>query len=367
MFECTEIEWERLLPKLPAAHFLQSSNWAAIKAKIGWQPNYLVWKNDGGQVLAGACVLERSLKAGFLPLHISIQYVPKGPLLDWNDQQLAETVLHDLAEFAHKHGTIFIKIDPDVILENQMSPDSGLEYTKSAQEIVTMLSNLGWRFSDDQIQFQNTVWLNLDQEEETILEKMKQKTRYNIRLAEKKGVKVRVAALDEYPIIYKLYAETSIRDNFVIRSAEYYLDLWEKFSKLGICEILIAEFEGEPIAGLVIYYFAEKAFYIYGMSSNQQRNLMPTYLIQWEAIKRARQNGKKIYDLWGAPGNIDESDPMWGVYRFKLGLGGSLVRMIGAWDFPASKLAYYLYQKVLPQILKIMRKVGRKKTQLSIE
>jgi len=367
MYECDENEWRVILPTLPDPHFLQSSEWAKVKINSGWASTYKVWKSSNGSIVGGAMILEKRLNLSVLPMKISIQYIPKGPLLNWNNSDLVEIVLQDISFQSKQRKVIFTKMDPDIIIENQMIPSLNNNEHLNSEKILSHLKRVGWHFSDDQIQFQNTVWVDLEQNEEKILANMKQKSRYNIRLAEKKGVKIRVAKIDEYPIIYNLYAETSLRDNFIIRSKNYYLELWKTFTEAGICEILIAEYEDIPIAGLVIYYFGNRAYYIYGMSSNKHRNLMSTYLIQWEAINRAKQKGMKVYDLWGAPAKLDESDPMWGVYRFKLGLGGSLIRTIGAWDYTSRKNLYVLYQKILPKILDVFRFFGRMKTQQSIE
>ncbi len=182
-----------------------------------------------------------------------------------------------------------------------------------------------------------------------MLARMKQKTRYNVRLAEKKGVVLRIGTQSDLPLLYKMYAETSVRDGFVIRDEGYYRTVWETFmqpnvetfqrSNVPTCEPLIAEVDGEPVAAIFVFYFAGRAYYVYGMSRNAHREKMPTYLLQWEAMKRARARGCTVYDLWGAPEVFDESDSMWGVYRFKEGLGGQVVRTLGAWDFaPSSTL-----------------------------
>lgn len=195
---------------------------------------------------------------------------------------------------------------------------------------------------------------------------MKQKTRYNIRLAERKGVKIRNATKKELGQIYEMYARTSLRDGFTIRSKDYYLMVWEKFMDAGMCEILIAEVEQQMVAGLVLFLFEDKAYYVYGMSGELYRNYMPTYLLQYEAIKRAKSRGCNVYDLWGAPDNFSKSDPMWGVFRFKKGLGGEVVSTLGAWDFPVRPLQMKLFQIILPKILEKMRKIGNRKTSESV-
>jgi len=195
---------------------------------------------------------------------------------------------------------------------------------------------------------------------------MKQKTRYNIRLAEKKSITVRQAVKNELPQLYKIYAETSIRDNFVIRPEEYYLHVWNTFRDAGMAFPLAAEFEHEIIAGLILFIFGKRAWYLYGMSSEQHREKMPNYLLQWEAIRFAKRKGCLTYDLWGAPDKFDESDNMQGVYRFKEGLGGTTTRFIGAWDYTDRPNLYNLYSNLLPRILTVMRRQGKNQTRREI-
>jgi len=174
------------------------------------------------------------------------------------------------------------------------------------------------------------------------------------------------------PVLYKMYAETSTRDGFVIRDEGYYKTVWELFMagnqspvsspQSPICEPLIAEVDGEPVAAIFVFYFAGHAYYVYGMSRNVHREKMPTYLLQWEAMKRAKAKGCTAYDLWGAPEVFDESDSMWGVYRFKEGLGGKVVRTLGAYDFAPSPLWYKMYSEVIPRVLDVMRSRGKSKT-----
>jgi peptidoglycan pentaglycine glycine transferase (the first glycine) len=191
---------------------------------------------------------------------------------------------------------------------------------------------------------------------------MKQKTRYNIHLAERKGVHIRTGTVVDFPLLYNMYAETSLRDGFVIRDRAYYEHTWGVFLNDGLVDILIAEVEGQPVAAIMVFRFAKKAWYLYGMSRDLHREKMPNYLLQWEAIRRARAEGCLVYDLWGAPDHFDETDGMWGVFRFKEGLGGSIVRTPGAWDYPALPWLYRLYTQTLPRLLGLMRRQGKART-----
>ena len=375
--------WNDLISQLPDPHFLQTYEWGQVKAKYGWKPIYLVWDlarnmkevRDSanlaslrGTPVAAALLLKRQILRRGIGARLSILYSPKGPLLDWSNQALRTRVLTDLQSLASKHGAIFLKIDPDVVAGTGV-PSSAEEVVDSnGQIILAELQRRGWGYSSDQIQFKNTIWVDLNPPEEQLLARMKQKTRYNIRLAEKKGVTLRVGTKEDFPLLYRMYAETSVRDGFVIRDEGYYRTVWELFmhSNDPSCEPLIADVAGEPVAAIFVFYFAGRAYYVYGMSRDLHREKMPAYLLQWEAMKRAKAKGCSVYDLWGAPDTFDESDPMWGVYRFKEGLGGRVVRTLGAWDFAARPLWYKMYSEMIPRLLDIMRSRGKTKTKQSL-
>jgi peptidoglycan pentaglycine glycine transferase (the first glycine) len=380
--------WNQLISNLPNPHFLQTYEWGQVKSQYGWTPFYAVWTDDGklhistslqlpitNPPVAAALVLKKQVLNRGFAARLSILYAPKGPLLNWEDTALRRRVLDDLQAFAKKQGAIFLKIDPDVALGRGVSDSEGEIKENSGQITAVELARRGWIYSSDQIQFRNTVLVDLSASEEEMLARMKPKTRYNIRLSEKKGVSVRVGTLEDLPQLYKMYAETSVRDGFVIRDEGYYMTVWKLFMSnverltfnLPACIPLIAEVENEPIAAIFLFMFAGRAYYVYGMSRSIHREKMPTYLLQWEAMKRAKASGCSAYDLWGAPEVFDESDSMWGVYRFKEGLGGEVVRTLGAYDFAPTKLWYKLYAEVMPRLLDVMRSRGKEKTKQGLE
>jgi lipid II:glycine glycyltransferase (peptidoglycan interpeptide bridge formation enzyme) len=201
--------------------------------------------------------------------------------------------------------------------------------------------------------------IDLTQEEDDLLDHMKAKTRYNLRLTNRRGVRVRLGTDIDLAAFYRLYAETSQRDGFLIRPAAYYLDVWTQFLCAGRALLLLAEVEDEPIAGLILFHFAQTAWYMYGASSDQHRNLMPNYLLQWEAIRLAKQLGCTQYDMWGAPDRLDAGDPMWGVYRFKIGFGGETLRGMGAFDYAPWPRLYWAYTVAMPRVLARMRRRHR--------
>ena len=370
-----------MISSLPGAHFMQTSQWAAIKAHTGWTPVYRTWASQGHpeerfsidewadppvKPVAAALILQRTVSLGGFSPRLRILYVPKGPLLDWGNTTLRNQVLKDIKFFARRQGAIFVKIDPDLILGKGM-PGSGEDLiNQTGQSVVTELQNQGWHLSDEQVQFRNTLLIDLKIPQDEILAQMKQKTRYNVRLAKRKGVTVRTGNEEDLKMLYRMYAETSIRDGFVIRSEEYYYKTWQTFIQVGQAEALIAEVEGEPVAAIIVFYSAHKAWYVYGMSREIHREKMPNYLLQWQAIQNAQSRGCDTYDLWGAPNNFVETDPLWNVYRFKEGLGGSIVRHIGAWDLPIRPTIYKLYTKILPQFLNLLRQKGKADTRKSV-
>jgi lipid II:glycine glycyltransferase (peptidoglycan interpeptide bridge formation enzyme) len=200
-----------------------------------------------------------------------------------------------------------------------------------------------------------------------LLAGMKQKTRYNLRLAERRGVRVRTGGLSDLDLLYRLYAETAVRDGFVIRPPAYYREAWGRFIEAGLAQPLLAEVEGEPIGAVIVYRYGRTAWYLYGMSREAHRDKMPNHLLQWHAIQWAQAQGCTVYDFWGAPDEFVESDPLWGVWKFKEGFGGQVVRGLGAWDYAPNPALYRLYSTVLPRLLSLMRRRGRRRTQASLE
>jgi peptidoglycan pentaglycine glycine transferase (the first glycine) len=359
-------EWNVILAGLPEPHLLQTWEWAEVKQKYGWTPRTVVWKDERGLINACALVLEKRVNIGGFSAGFSILYAPRGPVLDWTNQPLREEVVVDLMNLAKKHRAIFIKIDPEILVGTGIPGTENATNSVDGQTIVEELAAKGWVFSQDQIQFRNTALLDLTGSEEGWLDRMHQKTRYNLRLAQKKGVSIRKGGATDLPLLYRMYAETSLRDGFVIRDPQYYQTLWQTFMDSGMAEPLIAEVDDQPVAGLILFHYGRRAWYLYGMSRDIHREKMPNYLLQWEAMKTARDRGCTTYDLWGAPDTFNEKDSMYGVFRFKDGLGAKVIRSAGAWDFTSRPLFYRLYTEILPRILNVLRRRGKEATRQQI-
>lgn len=344
--------WRQALNELPNPHPLQSWAWGHFKARWGWQTTPLLLqvhdRPEAHKPLAAAMLLKRQLpKSPF-----SILYVPKGPVLDYNDGALRRVALAQLEQIARLEKAIFVKIDPDVVrswgLEDERRSPIGAKF-------VTELQGRGWRFSDDQIQFRNTVELDLTRSEDDLLTAMKQKTRYNIRLAGRKEIAVRPGTDEDFENIAIMYQTTAARDGFAVRPVAYYLDAWRTLYAAGLAQPLLAEFQGQPLAAVIVVRYGRRAIYMYGASTDLERRRMPNYLLQWEAIRWAKAQGCEVYDFWGAPDEFVESDSLWGVWRFKAGFKGQVVHHIGAWDYPNRPFWYWVYTTVMPRYLDFLR------------
>ena len=361
------LTWNRLVAGLGGGHLLQSWEWGQLKSKYGWQAERLVWHDHDRNPRAAAQVLRRAISFPGLGDRLAVLYCPRGPILDWSQQGLRQLVLTDLATLAVERGVISIKIDPDLPLGYSIPGEKESKEDPLGKAAVEDLLATGWRESAEQIQFRNTLTLDLTLSEDDLLAGMKQKTRYNIRLASRRGVRVRRGGQDDFDLLYRMYAETSVRDGFAIRKPEYYQDAWSAFINAGLAQPFMALVEDEPVAALIVYRFGEVATYMYGMSRPSHREKMPNHLLQWEAILWAKEHGCTTYDFWGAPDQLDANDPMWGVYRFKTGFGARFVRTLGAWDFPVHPIPYGLYTIVKPRLMSILRFKGRAQTRRHLD
>ncbi|HMK09157.1 MAG TPA: peptidoglycan bridge formation glycyltransferase FemA/FemB family protein, partial [Anaerolineales bacterium] len=279
-------------------------------------------------------------------------YCPRGPVLEWDDAPLAERVLRDLAALSSGPRIVMIKIEPD----------AGATAAGEA-----CLQQTGWRRSASPVQFNATMVLDVQRTDDELLAEMKPKTRYNIRLSEKHGVVVRPGGPQDFDRLYALYAETSVRDGFVIRPREYYLRAWGDFVSAGLAQPFLAEVEGRAVAGLIAYRHGRRAWYLYGMSAAEHRQAMPNHALQWAAIRWARQAGCQVYDFWGAPETPDPADPLWGLYRFKEGFGARHVRLLGSWEATARPRLAWLSTIALPRLLSWTRRRQQHRTRRLVD
>ncbi len=345
--------WDSALVQFPAAHLLQSWAWGDFKhLTTGWTPLRLAFKR-GGHIMAMASIGIR--KAG--PL--TVMYAPKGPILDPADADVSREVLAALEQLARQYRAIALKIDPDIPLATGVPGEADDSPNPHGSAWAAMVQERGWRYSSEQIQFKNSIVIDLTPDEDALIMRLSQSTRRKVRVAEREGVTIRAAAESDVPMLYDLYTETGARDGFLVRPREYYERAWRDFMRDGLCHPLIAEVDGQPVSHVVLYKFGQTVWYFYGASRDIHRDKMPNYLLQWEAMRWAKSQGCTRYDLWGAPDIFDDSDSMWGVYQFKRGFRGTVMRTGGAWDYAPNALAYAAFTQVLPRARALIRRIRR--------
>jgi peptidoglycan pentaglycine glycine transferase (the first glycine) len=278
---------------------------------------------------SGAYSAQMLIKTG--PFGVKLGYVPKGPLGKMDGQ-----FLNEILRIAREKGCFTLTMEQD-------------SWEGSQEEIPTGFTTEPGR----NIQPQRTILVSLTGSEEDWLSRMKQTTRYNIRLAEKKDVKV--TETDDIELFFDLMLTTGARDGFGIHTCAYYQKVYDCFHPQGECVVLVATFEERPLGAILALAIGKRAWYVYGASNDQERNRMPTYLLQWEAMRWAASKGCETYDLWGIPDEDEEdletqfetrSDGLWGVYRFKRGFGGEVQRSVQAVDFVINPMLYRIYRKL---------------------
>jgi lipid II:glycine glycyltransferase (peptidoglycan interpeptide bridge formation enzyme) len=349
-------DWNRFLSQHPNAHLLQTGEWGELKSAFGWKSARVITGNVGVQILFRK-----------LPLGFTVGYIPKGPVCNDPLSAITDYFWKEIDLVCKHNRAIFCKLEIDS-WETETMPLEALGWSLSFGQasiarilyktrmplsiIVGSLVKHEWIMSLHNIQPPRTIVIDILGSDEEILAKMKQKTRYNIRLAEKKDVTVRV--WDDIESFHKMMLVTGGRDGFGIHSLEYYQRAYEMFHPKGLAEILVAEYDGKPLAALFVARNGHRAYYLYGASTDEERNRMPTYLLQWEAIKWAKACGCEEYDLWGVPDEDEATleadfeschDGLWGVYRFKRGFGGELKRAAQALDRVYNSLLYWAYLK----------------------
>ncbi len=323
------------------SHFLQTPAWAGVKEAWDWRG---ILACEGEQIVGAVSVLIR-----YLPMGFSLMYAPRGPVCDRNDPYVLACLLSGVDELAVAVKALEFLTDPD-----ERSSNEGFR--------ECMLNWGFWEREDagfDNVQAQHVFRLYLrGKTEDSVFADFCQKTRYNIRVAMRKGVRIRIypgecgipeQELDAFDYLMR---ETGERDHFVPRTKDYYRKV---FSSLGLESVLFMAYLGDaPIAGTIGVYSGGKGWYLYGASSNEHRNVMPNYLLQWEMVKMAIEKHCVFYDFRGVPGELTEDNPLFGLYRFKKGFGGTYTKFTGlfvkryrpglAWCF---EVALGLFRKLL--------------------
>jgi lipid II:glycine glycyltransferase (peptidoglycan interpeptide bridge formation enzyme) len=322
--------WNEFLGAYPQTHFLQTGEWGELKSGFGWRPVRLVVGESGAQILFRS-----------LPLGLTLGYIGKAAAQQIQPKD-ADGFWSEVDALCRRRRAILCKSEPDLWVDHGHSalPEAVLRPGNATAVVASAHS----------VQPRRTITVDLGRDEGQVLATMKQKCRYNIRLAEKKGVVVR--PWRDVPAFHEMLVTTGRRDGFAVHSTGYYQRAYELFHPTGMCELLAAEFEGRPLAALMVFARGHRAWYVYGGSTDRERERMPNYLLQWEAMRWARGRGCEEYDLWGVPdedesileaGFEERQGGLWGVYRFKRGFGGTVRRAAQAVDRIYDPLLYRAY------------------------
>jgi lipid II:glycine glycyltransferase (peptidoglycan interpeptide bridge formation enzyme) len=314
------------------AELLQTGFWGEFKGQFGWRP--LAFNVSG---LAPVLFLQRTLPGG-----ASLIYVPFGPALTGPPADPAGFLVQfvQAARSRLPAGVVFVRFDLPWYLVgegNHPHPLKQGSYGKGLLKKAAMT-----------IQPISTVLLDIRPDEEPILARMHHKTRYNLKLAFKKGVEVVEAGGEQLPLWYELSQETKERDKITIHALAYYQTLFKLANQPNTPQVklLFAQVGEEKVAGIIVAFWGKRAYYLYGASSNRHRNLMPNHALQWRAIQLARAAGCETYDFCGIPPANDPDEAMFGLYRFKTGFGGEIINRYGCYDVVVQPWLYACYNGV---------------------
>ncbi len=329
-------EYEAFVQSCPKCNFSQSTMWA--KVKTDWDFEAVIVRDKNGNIEGTIAVLIR-----FVPVFkAKMLYSPRGPVCDIHNADVMKRLFDGVNAIAKKHKAYIFKIDPDV-----KSDDT--EFANICKNLGLTMPSQSKNFEGIQPRYVFRLYLDGRNEEE-LLASFHQKTRYNIRVALKKGVEVKIEDTSKVEEFYNIMLETGIRDNFVIRNAAYFKRLLESLGDHA--RLYMAYLDGRAIAGTIAIHYGDKVWYLYGASSDSYRNVMPNYLLQYEMIKWAVEKNCRVYDFRGVSGDISEDNPLYGLYRFKKGFNGEFTEFIGEMSI--------IYRPMLNSFLKVAEKSYRR-------
>jgi len=320
--------WDGFLKESPSGSFLQSFAWGEFQQSLGRKIFRLQAKDQRDTVWAQALVIEMllPLKQKLLYSPLPLVFNPKAKVLE--QQSLWQLILEEIRKLNQNH--LLFRIDP---LEER------------APFFAQAYKNLGFSPSKKHLQPRDSLVLDLTQSESDLLSGMKPKTRYNIRLAKKKGIEIKEARTDEeINTFLRLLEETARRESFKPHPPSYYKKQLELFLPQGLEKLFLAYFRREPLSAILVSFFGQRATYLHGGSSRKHKELMAPYLLQWEAIREAKKLNCRLYDLWGVAPGRDEKHPWAGITRFKLGFGGKVVSYLPAQELPLQPFRYRIYK-----------------------
>ncbi len=311
-------EYEAFISTHPGGQFTQSVNWQKVKSNWGFEA--IASRDKEGKIVGGMSVLIQKIPF----IGTSFLYAPRGPVCDLHDRDVLEDLKAGVDALARKYNAHAFKMDPDVLFSDQT-------FQGIARSMGFTQSYGPDGFEGIQARFNYRLYLNGRTEEE-LFANLTQKTRYNCRLAMKKGVEIRVVGQEYLDDFVRIMETTGARDGFNTRPKAYFARMLDALGEH--VRMYMGFYEGQPICGAITTNYAGKTCYVYGASDNVYRNVMPNYLIQWEMIKWAVETGCTVYDFQGISGDLENEDGhMYGLYRFKRGFNGQVDELAGEFDY----------------------------------
>lgn len=322
-------------------HMMQTSAWGLVKKEWSWTG--FICRDESGNIKGTCGVIIR--KMPMMPF--KMMYAPRGPVCDLDDEETVNALLSAICEFGRKNGAYTFKIDTDTPVTNTKYIDllkkRGFVFKEANKDFNTIQSRYIFR-------------LNIaEKSEDDIMASFHPKTRYNTRLAVRKGITVEVKGKEACKDFHKLMVITGERDAFATRDISYFERIFDAFG--DDAKIAFAYLDGTPVAGILNIFCGDKEWYVYGASSNEYRNYMPTYLLQWEMIKHAINHGCRYYDLRG--GYPDEKNPLHGIFKFKKGFCPEYTEFMGEADLILDKKGYVAVEAA-QKLVKSTRKLRAK-------
>ena len=330
--------------KRPGSEFLQSWEWGAFQKKLGRKVWYFGIKNES-QMIAQALVVKHNL-----PLCKSYFYCPRGPIIPASGDsksKILELLIKEIKEIAKGENAIFWRMEPlnKDVLSKVYPVKSFTESKRKSLILFNRVNSLKFRVvAVRPVQPSKTLILDFKKSEPDLLSQMHSKTRYNIRLAQKHGVKVFKSNEEKYLNIFlNLLHQTSEREKIKSYPDNYYKKLLNSESKSAcagrFASLYLAEYQNRILAAHLLIFFNHTATYVHGASSREHKEVMAPYLLHWHTIQQAKKENIYFYDFWG----IDKKK--WpGLTRFKTGFNGEKIVYPGTFDIPLSKIWYYLYK-----------------------
>ena len=322
-------EYKKFLESHDRCNFQQSLEWGNVKTS--WKNEVVLTKDANGKITGAISVLIRKI-----PVFGNFMYVSRGPICDIHDEKILKELTDGLKELAKKYKAFTLRMEPDIKSNDE-------EFKNLVRKLGFKINDTGKKFSDG-VQPRYVFRLDIKgKTEEEIFAEFHQKTRYNVRLAGKKGIEIREGTREDLKDFHKIMMVTGKRDDFMIRPLEYFEKMYDCLAPNHL-KLMMAYYEGKPISGIIDIIYGNKVWYLYGASSNEHRNLMPNYLLQWNMIKYSIEQGKDMYDFRGVTGIVDEKDPHYGLYRFKKGFNAEFTEFVGEVYINFQALKYRLYK-----------------------